>query len=121
MHIYFQIQFLQEQAHNILKDINESQEIHNAACNFCKIPGNIYHLYKRQSGQKYLSMLSPNDWGTNVPHEFLGSYRLEMDQTWTPFDKINEINKKTEWAQHLLNTSTNATQPPFLAIKNFEN
>lgn len=50
---------LQAQAMNILKESNESRELHSAACNFAKKPGHIYHLYQRATGQNYFSMLSP--------------------------------------------------------------
>jgi hypothetical protein len=33
-------------------------------------------------------MLSPTEWGGACPHKFLGSYRLEYDHSWTPYDKI---------------------------------
>lgn len=29
------------------------------ACNFVKKPGNVYYLYRRESGQRYFSLLSP--------------------------------------------------------------
>ncbi len=31
----------------------------------------------------------------SCPHEFLGGYRLELDQSWTPLDKINKKDKET--------------------------
>lgn len=55
-----QIKFLQAQAQKILEETENSTNLHKAACNFRKIPGNIYHLFARESGQKYWSMLSPN-------------------------------------------------------------
>lgn len=55
----FKIKMLQAQAMEILKESEESQLLHNAACNFTKKPGHVYHLYQRQSGQSYFSMLSP--------------------------------------------------------------
>lgn len=54
-----QIKFLQGQAKKILEDSEENTGLHHVACNFKKIPGNIYHLYKKESGQTYFSMLSP--------------------------------------------------------------
>lgn len=54
-----QIRFLQSQAHQILRDIKTDQSLHQAACNFKKIPGKTYFLYERDSGQMYFSMLSP--------------------------------------------------------------
>jgi len=50
---------LQAQAMDILKESGLNQELHSAACNFTKKPGQIYHLYQRASGQNYFSMLSP--------------------------------------------------------------
>ncbi len=32
-------------------------------------------------------MLSPEEWGGSPPHAFEGSYRLEVDMTWTPADE----------------------------------
>jgi len=54
-----QVHFLQQQAHKVLLEANENLKLHHAACNFRKIPGHIYHLYERSSGQRYFSMLSP--------------------------------------------------------------
>lgn len=54
-----QIKFLQSQAQKILEESEENTNLHHAACNFQKVPGKLYHLYKRNSGQTYFSMLSP--------------------------------------------------------------
>lgn len=55
-----QIKFLKSQAQKILEESAANSNLHHAACNFQKIPGKLYHLYKRESGQTYFSMLSPN-------------------------------------------------------------
>jgi hypothetical protein len=54
-----QVHFLQQQAHKVLLEAKENLKLHHAACNFRKLPGHIYHLYERPSGQQYFSMLSP--------------------------------------------------------------
>lgn len=56
---WLQVQYLKQQAHQILQEAEKDAELHRVACNFTKVPGNVYHLYERQSGQKYFSMLSP--------------------------------------------------------------
>lgn len=83
-----QIRFLQAQAEKILLETKRNTDLHHAACNFVKVPGNVYHLYIRPSGQKYFSMLSPQEWQS--PHEYLGSFRLEHDQSWTSTECITE-------------------------------
>ena len=55
-----QIRYLQEQARKILHEANEAQDLHHVACNFKKIPGNVYYLYSKPGdGQRLFSMLSP--------------------------------------------------------------
>ncbi|XP_068233153.1 uncharacterized protein C1orf50 homolog [Palaemon carinicauda] len=83
-----QVRFLQEQARRVLEEAKDNANLHHVPCNFTKKPGNIYHLYKRPSGQKYFSMLSPSEWGASCPHEYLGTYRLEHDHSWTPEEKM---------------------------------
>jgi hypothetical protein len=78
-----QIRTLQEQARSILEQAEDAAALHRAECRFQKRVGSIYHLYQRPDGSSYLSMISPEDWGT-APHPHLGSYRLEMDMSWTP-------------------------------------
>lgn len=52
--------YLQDQARQVLVKAKRDADLHHIACNFVKVPGNVYHLYERISGQKYFGMLSPN-------------------------------------------------------------
>ena len=47
------------QAQRILQDAHRDAQLHHAACNFQKVPGTIYHLYERDNGVAYFSMLGP--------------------------------------------------------------
>lgn len=87
-----QIKFLQEQARKVLEIAQRDNMLHHVACNLVKKAGTVYCLYERDSGQKYLSILSPQEWGT-CPHTFIGAFRLEYDQSWTP---IEEVEKRSE-------------------------
>lgn len=78
-----QIRHLQEEARQILEQTRQDQELHQADCHFQRQAGRIYHLYRKPNGRRYFSMLSPADWNDSPPHEFLGSYRLEADMSWT--------------------------------------
>ena len=73
-----QIKFLQDQAKDILEKAKLEMELHNAACNLVKKPGTVYNYYRRESGQKYMSIMSPSDWG-KCPHEFLGGELLSLN------------------------------------------
>ena len=43
----------------VLEEAKRDADLHHAACNIVKKPGNMYYLYERQSGQKYFSIISP--------------------------------------------------------------
>ncbi len=85
-----QIRALQDQARAIMDDAKRDADLHRAACNFVKRPGKIYHLYRKPDDTLYLSMLSPDDWKGSPPDAFEGSYRLEVDLSWTPAEKLAE-------------------------------
>merc|ERR1712156_650197 len=78
-----QVRFLQEQARKILEDAQRDKEINHMACNFKRIPGKLYFIYKRANGKNYMSMISPEEWGKDCP-EFVAAYKLEHDMSWTP-------------------------------------
>ena len=78
-----QIKLLQEEAQAVLEAAQKDQQLHQAECHFARIPGRVYHLYKKPQGKIYFSMLSPDDWGGNMPHAYIASYRLENDMSWT--------------------------------------
>ena len=51
---------MQNQAKAVLEEANLNKELHHIACNFKKVPGKIYYVYRREeSGAKYMSMISP--------------------------------------------------------------
>ena len=87
-----QVRFLQEQARQVLEEARLSALINHTACNFKKIPGKIYYIYKQRTDKdkEFLSMISPQEWGAAAP-EFVAGYRLEFDMSWT---RLSDIEKK---------------------------
>ncbi|KAJ7427379.1 hypothetical protein WISP_07642 [Willisornis vidua] len=104
-----QIRYLQEQARKVLDEANRDADLNHVACNLVKKPGNIYYLYRRESGQRYFSILSPKEWGT-TPHEFLGAYKLQHDMSWTPFEDIERRDAEITSLEKLL--TRQAALPP---------
>ncbi|XP_003702534.1 uncharacterized protein C1orf50 homolog [Megachile rotundata] len=100
-----QIKSLKKQAENILIETDWNMKLHHVACNFVKHPGHVYHLYQRETGQLYFSMLSPEEWGTSAPSQtYKGSYRLEQDQSWTPLNLTEKKNKEMAMLAKLFST-----------------
>ena len=87
-----QIRALQEEARHILESARRDLDLHRARCTFPRRPGQTYHLYdKSDDGQDlYWSMVSPAEWGGSPPHRYEGSFRLELDQSWTRLDEADE-------------------------------
>jgi len=85
-----QIKALQAEARKVLDEAREEQALTHAECAFKRIPGKVYHLYRKPGGGSFFSMLSPADWRGAPPQEFLGSYRLEADYSWTPAEQLGQ-------------------------------
>ena len=92
-----QIRALQAEAARTLAEARDAADLHRVRCNFKKIPGKLYHLYERPNGERYFSMLSPEEWGGAPPHAFRGSYRLEADMRFTPAQDVAE--REREWSE----------------------
>ena len=52
--------------------------IYSAEFSFEPIIGNLYHLYKRDSEETFLSIIAPDQCNFNS----IGSFRLNSDQIW---------------------------------------
>ncbi|KAM6981004.1 uncharacterized protein C1orf50 homolog isoform 1-T1 [Aplochiton taeniatus] len=98
-----QIRYLQEQARKVLEDARKDADLHHAACNMVKKPGNMYYLYLRPSGQRYFSIISPKEWGPSCPHQFLGAYKLQYDMSWTPIEDVAKKDSEIAIMDKLLN------------------
>ncbi|CAL8401062.1 unnamed protein product [Arctogadus glacialis] len=112
-----QIRYLQEQARKVLEDAKKDADLHHAACNLVKKPGNLYFLYQRPSGQKYFSIISPQEWGASCPHEFIAGYKLQHDMSWTPLAQVERKDAELAIMGKLINRQT--ALPPCIE-PNFE-
>merc|ERR1711878_226309 len=102
-----QVRFLQSQAKAVLEEANLNKELHHIACTFKKVPGKIYYVYIREeSGAKYMSMISPEEWGENCP-VFDAAYKLEHDMTFTPYDKIERRANDDQIIDKILKINSN--------------
>jgi hypothetical protein len=97
-----QIRALQTEARAILEETRRDQELFRARCNFKRIPGRTYHLYRHDDGSLHFSMLSPEDWNGKPPHVYEGSYRLENDMSWTPAEEADRPDDSRALVKRLL-------------------
>ncbi len=103
-----QIRSLQQRAREILEEARQDSDLHRAECRFRKRPGQVYHLYRRSDDTTYFSMLSPQDWRGSPPDPFVGSYRLELDMSFTPLDEVAKRDAQDDVLHRLLCASEEA-------------
>lgn len=85
-----QIRHLQEQARTMLERAQRDAELHRARCRFEKKAGGVYHLYRKDDGERWFSLMAPDEWIRPQPQTFEGSYRLEADMSFTRVDVLEE-------------------------------
>jgi len=90
-HAQQQINLLRKQAQLIMEQVAEieqrmrlSEEIYAADLSFEPVVGQTYHLYERESGKKFLSLVGPSEWGrTKAQLEHIATVTLLPDKSWT--------------------------------------
>lgn len=68
----------------MIAEFEYNQVIFNAKFNFEPVTGQVYHLYKRENDESFLSLIEPHV----CNFDFLGSFYLNVEQTW---EKLKDI------------------------------
>jgi len=98
-----QIRALQQQAEALLARAHRDAELHRAQCRFEKRPGQVYHLYRRHDdGALWFSLLGPDEWLLPQAQDFVGSYRLEADMSFTPLEEVERRDNEDAQIARLL-------------------
>merc|ERR1712156_380003 len=110
-----QVRFLQEQARKVLEEARMNALLHKTSCNFKKIPGKTYYVYKQRKNpeEEFLSMISPQEWGPSGP-EFVQGYRLEFDMSWTELKDLDKRSNELSLINKILDTNASDIQFKFL-------
>ncbi len=86
-----QIQLLYNQAQEIKSRTDISVWIYQADMGFDPIVGHTYHLYEKEDGRHFLSMVSPTEWGRSKKfRRFVATVKLLADHTWDILKKGEE-------------------------------
>lgn len=72
---------LQNQYQSLIDEIKLNERLYLAKNNFEPIPGKSYHLYIKESGEEFLSLISPKEWSGKF--EFVGTYQFHSDGRWS--------------------------------------
>ena len=86
-----QIQLLYNQAQEIKSRTDISIWIYQSDMGFDPIIGHTYHLYEKNDGRHFLSMVSPEQWGRSKKFKrFVATVKLLADHTWDVLKKGEE-------------------------------
>lgn len=71
---------LQSQYKTLMDEIQLNERLYSAKHNFEPIPGKSYHLYIKDTGEEFLSIISPKEWGNKF--DYIGTYEFLSDGRW---------------------------------------
>lgn len=81
--IQAQMDHLQREAVRIVERAKQDMELHSIPCSVQKRVGVPYFLYEKETGYRFFSILSPEDWGSMIPGKFQSCWKLEPDMSWS--------------------------------------
>ena len=71
-------EFLKKQYDDLIEEFKWNDMIYRSKFNFEPVVGETYHLYCRQNGKNFLSLIEPNQWNK----EHIGTFTLNFDNKW---------------------------------------
>ncbi len=77
---------LQAEYEQMMEEYKWNDLIYNTEYNFEPIIGEIYHLYSREEGTNFLSVIPPNSF---KKYECIGSFQLTFEKIWKKIEEIN--------------------------------
>jgi len=69
---------IEKEYNKVVGEILINERLYSANCSIEPIPGHSYHLYERNNGEEFLSIIGPNEW--NFKH--VGEYKFLSDGRW---------------------------------------
>jgi hypothetical protein len=90
--IFEQMKVLAQQVQDIKKRVMVSDLIYNVKMSFQPVIGKIYYLYEQANGERYLSLISPAEWGNSMgDQKYIAQVRLNADHTWKIIDSVENL------------------------------
>lgn len=90
--IYEQMKTLAKQVQDIKKRVYISDLIYNVEIPFTPVIGKIYYLYEENEEKRFLSLISPEEWGKEMQNQvFIAEIRLNADHTWKVVRSMIEL------------------------------
>lgn len=69
---------IKEEYRKLIEEYKWNDLVYNASYSFEPVVGDVYHLYSRDNGELFLSLIEPTQW----KRDYVASFRLESTQKW---------------------------------------
>ena len=69
---------IKEQYQKLVEEFEWNDLVYNSNYNFQPIIGEKYHLYRRNNGEYFLSLIEPQSW----KQEYVGTFEMDSDNKW---------------------------------------
>ena len=85
MSAHFKTRFeeIKQEYDEMMVQFEWNQIVHNSKIGFEPVIGEEYHLYERDNGERFLSIIPPQTWKKKL----IGSFKLTTDRMWLPTKK----------------------------------
>ena len=82
---YFQARYdeIKEEYRELIESYEWNKLVFSADFRWEPIKGETYHLYQRDGGQLFLSLIEPSQWN----QIFIGAFRLDSNDKWEKIDE----------------------------------
>lgn len=69
---------LKIQYQNLIEEFEWNELVYSSKFSFEPVIGELYHLYRGNNGENFLSLIGPNEWNK----EHVGTFKLNSDKKW---------------------------------------
>ena len=73
-----QLSELKDKYNQLKEEYEWTAQVYESEYSFQPILGEVYHLYSKRDGCKFLSLISPSEWG----QQHIGSFKLLNNGNW---------------------------------------
>ena len=77
---------LKDEYIKLVNEFNLNKLIFESTITFKPIMGKKYYLYKNTKNERFLSLISPEEWNKKTNLEYLGAFRQDTSLKWVSVD-----------------------------------
>ena len=81
-----QIELIIQQAKKIMDRVEFTKEIYSYNVRFDPVIGHTYYIYERNNKERFVSLISPKEWGSKYNFKHVHTAKFCADDTWEKID-----------------------------------